>query len=252
MSGGTFKGSYPISNGAYANDADKGMLTITNGEFIGSEKIFGMGQGGNGKGSVAISGGSFKAPTMGDSFAEITGGYAVSITGGSFTAEDVKNFVPKDSTVNAPIAKVVTNVDTYYYVVGAANIASAANNGSNVTIIKGGTITGINDNVTVTIAAGAGDVTINDTLIKNSRVNVTFTVPAQQPEQPEQPDPTPDRPTHTNRRYPAANTTTTPTETKKDDAISSAKTFDAGVALYVGMALTSVTGMAWVGKKRGL
>ena len=134
------------------------------------------------------------------------------------------------------------------YVIGGSNIASAANNGSNVTIIKGGTITGINDNVTVKIAAGAGEVTINDTVIENSNEDVTFTVkPAQQPEQPEQPDPT-----HTNRRYPAANTTTTPTETKKDDAISSAKTFDAGVALYVGMALTSVTGMAWVGKKRGL
>lgn len=252
ISGGTFMGSYPISNGAYEGDADKGMLTITNGEFIGSEKIFGMGQGGNGKGSVAISGGRFEAPTMGDSFAETTGGYAVSITGGSFTAEDVKNFVPADSTVNAPIAKVVTNVATYY-VVGAASIASAANNGSNVTIVKGGTITGINDNVTVKIAANAGDVTINDTVIKNSSTEVTFTVkPAQQPEQPEQPDPTPDRPNRADRpvrRYPT-NTTTT-TEPAKEDSINSAKTFDAGVALYVGMALTSVTGMAWVSKKRG-
>lgn len=161
----------------------------------------------------------------------------ITVTGGSYT-QDVTDYIPNGT----PAATEGTT-----YVVGSESIASAANNGSNVTIIKGGTITGINDNVTVTIAAGAGDVTINDTLIENSSVNVTFTVSAQQPEQPEQPDPT-----HTNRRYPAANTTTTPTETKKDDAISSAKTFDAGVALYVGMALTSVTGMAWVGKKRGL
>lgn len=163
---------------------------------------------------------------------------------GAISDTDISQYIP--TGIDTPMAEATTAGSTAY-VIGAANIASAANNGSNVTIIKGGTITGINDNVTVTIAAGAGDVTINDTLIKNSNVNVPFTVRAQQPEQPEQPDPT-----HTNRRYPAANTTTTPTETKKDDAISSAKTFDAGVALYVGMALTSVTGMAWVGKKRGL
>ncbi len=163
---------------------------------------------------------------------------------GAIADTDVSQYIPTGT--DTPMAEAATAGSTAY-VIGGSNIASAANNGSNVTIIKGGTITGINDNVTVTIAAGAGDVTINDTLIENSSVNVTFTVSAQQPEQPEQPDPT-----HTNRRYPAANTTTTPTETKKDDAISSAKTFDAGVALYVGMALTSVTGMAWVGKKRGL
>ena len=163
---------------------------------------------------------------------------------GAIADTDVSQYIPTGT--DTPMAEAAT-AGSAAYVIGGSNIASAANNGSNVTIIKGGTITGINDNVTVTIAAGAGDVTINDTLIKNSNENVTFTVPAQQPEQPEQPDPT-----HTNRRYPAANTTTTPTETKKDDARSSAKTFDAGVALYVGMALTSVTGMAWVGKKRGL
>ena len=163
---------------------------------------------------------------------------------GAIADTDVSQYIPTGT--DTPMAEAATAGSTAY-VIGAANIASAANNGSNVTIIKGGTITGINDNVTVTIAAGAGDVTINDTLIKNSNVNVPFTVRAQQPEQREQPDPT-----HPTRRYPAANTTTTPTETKKDDAISSAKTFDAGVALYVGMALTSVTGMAWVGKKRGL
>lgn len=197
--------------------------------------------------SVTIKDGSFAAINGGTN-AAYSENKVVTVNGGAFSSDvtvDSANLI-----VNAPAAKIETTGGSgaTYYVVGAANIASAANNGSNVTIIKGGTITGINDNVTVTIAAGAGDVTINDTLIKNSNENVNFTVkPAQQPEQPEQPDPT-----HTNRRYPAANTTTTPTETKKDDAISSAKTFDAGVALYVGMALTSVTGMAWVGKKRGL
>ncbi len=45
--------------------------------------------------------------------------------------------------------------------------------------------------------------------------------------------------------YPSTSDTTTSTTTK-----GSPKTFDAGIALYVGMALTSVTGVAFVGKKR--
>ena len=45
------------------------------------------------------------------------------------------------------------------------------------------------------------------------------------------------------------NSTTAATDTKKDGE-NSPTTFDAGIALYVGMALTSAAGMAWVGKKR--
>ena len=40
------------------------------------------------------------------------------------------------------------------------------------------------------------------------------------------------------------------TDTKTDGTKGSPKTFDAGIALYVGMALTSATGVAFVGKKR--
>ena len=40
------------------------------------------------------------------------------------------------------------------------------------------------------------------------------------------------------------------TDTKTDDTKGSPKTFDAGIALYVGMALTSAAGVAFVGKKR--
>lgn len=40
------------------------------------------------------------------------------------------------------------------------------------------------------------------------------------------------------------------TDTKTTDTKGSPKTFDAGIALYVGMALTSVAGVAFVGKKR--
>ena len=41
------------------------------------------------------------------------------------------------------------------------------------------------------------------------------------------------------------------TDTKTDNTKGSPKTFDAGIALYVGMALTSAAGVAFVGKKRG-
>ena len=44
--------------------------------------------------------------------------------------------------------------------------------------------------------------------------------------------------------------TSTTTDTKTTDTKGSSKTFDAGIALYVGMALTSAAGVAFVGKKR--
>lgn len=70
-------------------------------------------------------------------------------------------------------------------------------------------------------------------------------------------DPTPPTPTpvipegpkHTNRRYPAKPAAST--DTKKPDGVNSARTFDAGVALYVGMSVLSLTGTALViGKKK--
>ena len=43
---------------------------------------------------------------------------------------------------------------------------------------------------------------------------------------------------------------TTTTDTKKDESKSSPKTFDAGVGIYAVSALLSVTGMAYVGKRK--
>lgn len=85
ISGGTFKGQYPISNGAYNNEADKGQITITGGEFVGVSSIFGKGQDGDGKGTITVSGGTFDAPEFGDTTViESAGGYTVSISGGAF------------------------------------------------------------------------------------------------------------------------------------------------------------------------
>lgn len=86
ISGGTFTGQYPISNGAYNNEADKGQITITGGKFTGSSSIFGKGEDGNGMGTVTISGGTFSAPTYGNAgLIASKGGYTVSISGGTFT-----------------------------------------------------------------------------------------------------------------------------------------------------------------------
>ena len=64
------------------------------------------------------------------------------------------------------------------------------------------------------------------------------------------PDPEPAAPAHTNRRYPATTTTTTETPEKGND-VTSAKTFDAGIALYIGLSALSLSGSTvLMGKKK--
>ena len=54
------------------------------------------------------------------------------------------------------------------------------------------------------------------------------------------------------RRQPTTTTTVVTPDTTTTDTVTSAKTFDAGIAVYGVMAVLSVTGSAWVvGKKRG-
>ena len=66
--------------------------------------------------------------------------------------------------------------------------------------------------------------------------NILYSAPA--------PAPTPDPTPSTGGYYYYPSTTT------NDTTKGSPKTFDAGIALYVGMALTSAAGVAFVGKKR--
>lgn len=94
ISGGTFTGLYPLSNGAYTGEADKGLLTVTGGNFVGTRTIFGNGIGGNGKGAVTISGGTFTAPTLGAIYDNVEGGYTVSISGGTYTVDPSAYVVP--------------------------------------------------------------------------------------------------------------------------------------------------------------
>ena len=145
----------------------------------------------------------------------------ITVTGGTFSSY-VSNYTAGDT----PVASF--NDDTYY--VGAGTIQNAAKNlsaGDQLVIMKGTVI--LNDvPVGVTVANnGAGTVTVNGSgAITEGN---PYTVPA---------------------RYYYYNSTTTTTDTKTTDTKGSPKTFDAGIALYVGMALTSAAGVAFVGKKR--
>ena len=143
----------------------------------------------------------------------------IAVAGGTFSS-DVSNYTAE----NTPVA---FNEGTYY--VGEETIQNAAKNlsaGDQLVIMKGTVI--LNDvPVGVTVANnGAGTVTVNGSgAITEGN---PYTVPA--------------------RYY--YNSTTTTTDTKTTDTKGSPKTFDAGIALYVGMALTSAAGVAFVGKKR--
>lgn len=115
ITGGTFIGCYPLSNGAYNNDADKGQLTVTGGKFIGTRFIFGICGGGNGKGAAIISGGTFEAPNLNAIFDDVTGGYTVSITGGTYS-------VNPDHVADTHITR--KDGDAQYTVVAKANLTA--------------------------------------------------------------------------------------------------------------------------------
>ena len=112
---GTFIGCYPLSNGAYNKDADKGQLTVTGGKFIGTRSIFGICGGGDGKGAAIISGGTFEAPNLNAIFDDVTGGYTVSITGGTYS-------VNPDHVADTHIAR--KDGDAQYTVVAKANLTA--------------------------------------------------------------------------------------------------------------------------------
>ena len=144
---------------------------------------------------------------------------AVAVTGGTFSSD-----VSAYAADNTPVAY---NDRTYY--VGAGTIQNVANSLSagDYLTIKKGTVT-LRD-----VPAGVIVCTEDGTVVVVNGKDISgnpdgYTVP--------QPP-----------RYYYNSTTT---DTKTTDTKGSPKTFDAGIALYVGMALTSAAGVAFVGKKR--
>ena len=146
----------------------------------------------------------------------------VSVTGGTFSS-DVRAYTAD----NTPVAFTV-NEDGYY--VGEETIQNVANSlsaGQKLVISKGN-VTLTNVPAGVTVIPSEGTVVVNGKNISDGHHRDGYTVPQSSGYYYYQPT----------------------TDTKTTDTKGSPKTFDAGIALYVGMALTSAAGVAFVGKKR--
>ena len=145
----------------------------------------------------------------------------VSVTGGTFSSDNVRAYTAD----NTPVA-FTPNEDGYY--VGEETIQNVANSLSagQWLAIEKGNVTLRDVPAGVTVIPGEGTVVVNGKDISGNLYADGYTVPA---------------------RYYYNSTTT---DTKTTDTKGSPKTFDAGIALYVGMALTSAAGVAFVGKKR--
>ena len=167
--------------------------------------------------AISVEGGTFTSEAAAISVVKPEGEGAaerVSVTGGTFSS-DVSDFVDSQ-----PVAQ----RNNGEYVVGTSAVVSAANTDGSITIVEGNDaqLTGVNPGVKVVVRGSA--VSVNGTRVTNDDVN-GYTVPSRY------------------YYYPT-------TDTKTTDTKGSPKTFDAGIALYVGMALTSAAGVAFVGKKR--
>ncbi len=222
-------------NDCYAVDVQVGgKVTIQNGTFIGNiHAVYVL------TGTAIINGGTY---TVQQKFSEekpydfvlncydanhTNGTATITVNGGEFPQIDPSNCKAEGEGTNFVASDVaVAIVGSEGYAVGSAVIAAAANSGKSVTVTKAGPITGVDAGKSILVARGVtGVVTINGNTVA---AGTSYTVPA--------------------RYY--YNSTTTTTDTKTTDTKGSPKTFDAGIALYVGMALTSAAGVAFVGKKR--
>ena len=95
VTGGVFKGKYPIANGSYgAESADQGVVEVSGGTFVGSQTLFGCNGGAkSGEGKVSITAGTFSAPSLVGEGTKLP--YDVAINGGTFSA-DASTYMDKD------------------------------------------------------------------------------------------------------------------------------------------------------------
>lgn len=122
ISGGKFTvnngASSVIANGSYNNEADKGQLTITGGEFNsagGHGALFGYGDGARNGGNLSITGGFFNGLIPQGDYP-----YLIAITGGKFeNRESVENYIPSNmeidqygNVVNKPGAPIIIYTPT--------------------------------------------------------------------------------------------------------------------------------------------
>ena len=151
-------------------------------------------------------------------------GNNLTVSGGAFTedmtTEANKKYVAAD-------AAVAIATDSGISVIGADNIIAVAQEGYDVAVAAG-TVNFTDVPVGVKVINNGGTVKVNGNTVA---AGSSYTVP--------QPP-----------RYYYNSTTTTTTDTKADGTKGSPKTFDAGVGIYAVSALLSVTGMAYVGKRK--
>ena len=221
-------------NDCYAVDVQAGgKVTIQNGTFVGNIHAVYVHTG-----TAIINGGTY---TVQQKFSEAkpydfvlncydasraAGTATITVNGGEFPQIDPSNCKAEGEGTDFVAAGVavatVTDGNDTSYAVGSAVIAAAANNGKSVTVTKAGPVTGVDAGKSIAVAEGVTGVTVNGVPVTGD----SYTVPS---------------------RYYYYQPTT---DTKTTDTKGSPKTFDAGIALYVGMALTSAAGVAFVGKKR--
>ncbi len=221
-------------NDCYAVDVQAGgKVTIQNGTFIGNiHAVYVY------IGTAIINGGTYTVqqqyPNADRPYDFVLNCYdasradgtaKITVNGGEFPQIDPSNCKAEGEGTDFVAAGVavatVVDGDNTSYAVGSAVIAAAANNGKSVTVTKTGPITGVDAGKSIAVAEGVTGVTVNGVPVTGD----SYTVPSRYYYQPT-------------------------TDTKTTDTKGSPKTFDAGIALYVGMALTSAAGVAFVGKKR--
>ena len=216
VAGANIKATGDVSHGANNNGTSSrgyAIAVVENPGYIGAPSA--VIQNGDFVGAMGIL-------NDGEESAENNKKGSLAISAGSFTV-NVNDYVAE----NTPVASAVKEDGSITYVVGSKLIADAANSGDKVTITKGGAVSGIKEGVTIAVDKGVEGVIINNVPVEAEQ---TYTVPT----------------TSTGGYYYYHPTT----DTKTDNTKGSPKTFDAGIALYVGMALTSAAGVAFVGKKR--
>ena len=222
-------------NDCYAVDVQAGgKVTIQNGTFVGNIHAVYVHTG-----TAIINGGTYTVqqqyPNADRPYdfvlncydaSRAAGTATITVNGGEFPQIDPSNCKAEGEGTDFVAAGVavatVTDGNDTSYAVGSAVIAAAANNGKSVTVTKTGPVTGVDAGKSIAVAEGVTGVTVNGVPVTGD----SYTVPS---------------------RYYYYQPTT---DTKANDTKGSPKTFDAGIALYVGMALTSAAGMAFVGKKR--
>ncbi len=221
-------GSYTAGSGGVVGAGDdeayengrKPKLTIVSGTFDAKGKNLVCT--GAAIGEVEVKGGNFAAGTGGKLVSSNT--VELTVSGGEFDLDMSAAGNVEYLADSVPVATVAGTSNTTY-AVGSSAIAAAANGGKDVTVVKAGAISGVDSGVT--IKATVDGVTVNSVAVPKGDAGYTVPTPP---------------------RYYYNSTTTT--DTKKDDGKSSPKTFDVGVGVYAVSAVLSLTGMAYVGKRK--